>query len=90
MLIEIQSRKISDSYSDAYEYRLLQRCGTLHLPTDLHGSNLCSVNGASNPHERFESVNIRVATGTHFVSFFSQLYCASSYYQSLYLPTDAQ
>jgi len=69
MLIQIQSRKISDSYNDDYEYCLLQGCGTLHLPTDLHGSNLCSLNGTSKPNERFEFINIRVATGTQCVIF---------------------
>jgi hypothetical protein len=69
MQIQIQSCKISDPYSDDYEYCLLQGYGTLHLPTDLHGSNRYSVNGTANPNERFESTNIYEVTGTHGVIF---------------------
>jgi len=72
MQIQIQSSKISDSYSDDYEWCLLQGCGTLHLPTELHGSNHCRINGTSKHNEGFESINICVVTGTHGVIFQKQ------------------
>jgi hypothetical protein len=72
MQMQIQSSKISDSYTDDYEYCFFffkDEAGTLHLPTELHGSNRCTVNGNANHNERLESINICEVTGTHGVIF---------------------